>query len=217
MPTISLGRRSPPPSAARVDLVHLSDAWRMMRPADLLLFRGTGAAATSDLIGEAGRGPWSHAALLDYQPPSEVCEPCRCGWRILEVIQHKGYQDTPLPAAVRKHPGRWDVFAADPLHRWSEFNRAATIDRMRQFEGCVYGWGHLFRLALGRVPILGHWFAPSIDDRPHNGHPPFCSEAVSIAYQAGQIDVVPNLADRFTEPADLARSLFFQYRYTLIP
>jgi hypothetical protein len=31
----------------------------------------------------------------------------------------------------------------------------------------------------------------------------------------GGVDPVPHLADRLTEPADLARSPFFRYRFTL--
>jgi hypothetical protein len=36
-----------------------------------------------------------------------------------------------------------------------------------------------------------------------------------MACRAGGVDPVPNLADRLTEPADLARSPFFEYRFTL--
>ena len=42
-------------------------------------------------------------------------------------------------------------------------------------------------------------------------------EAVSRACRRGGVDPVPNLADRLTEPGDLARSAFFGYRFTLLP
>jgi len=46
--------------------------------------------------------------------------------------------------------------------------------------------------------------------RFHNGDgdssAPFCSEAVSRAWRLAGVDLVPNLADRYTEPGDLARS-----------
>lgn len=32
----------------------------------------------------------------------------------------------------------------------------------------------------------------------------------------GRVDPVPHLADRLTEPADLARSPFYQYLFTLV-
>jgi hypothetical protein len=33
----------------------------------------------------------------------------------------------------------------------------------------------------------------------------------------GGVDPVPHLSDRLTEPADLARSPFYEYAFTLIP
>jgi len=33
----------------------------------------------------------------------------------------------------------------------------------------------------------------------------------------GGVDPVKHLADRLTEPADLARSPFYKYRFTLVP
>jgi hypothetical protein len=33
----------------------------------------------------------------------------------------------------------------------------------------------------------------------------------------GGVDPVENLPDRLTEPADLARSPFYRYRFTLLP
>ena len=36
-----------------------------------------------------------------------------------------------------------------------------------------------------------------------------------MADREGGIDPVPNLADRLTEPADLSRSAFFRYQFTL--
>ena len=38
-----------------------------------------------------------------------------------------------------------------------------------------------------------------------------------MAMRAGGVDPVPNLADRLTEPGDLARSAFYEYRFTLLP
>ncbi len=56
---------------------------------------------------------------------------------------------------------------------------------------------------------------PDEDDGEESNLPPFCSQAVSLACRRGGVDPVPNLADRLTEPADLSRSPFFAYRFTL--
>ena len=46
--------------------------------------------------------------------------------------------------------------------------------------------------------------------------PPYCSEACSIADRiGGGVNPVELLSDRFTEPADLARSPFYHYLFTL--
>ena len=46
--------------------------------------------------------------------------------------------------------------------------------------------------------------------------PPYCSEACSLADRlGGGINPVELLSDRFTEPADLARSPFYRYLFTL--
>ena len=57
---------------------------------------------------------------------------------------------------------------------------------------------------------------PSLDDEQPSRRPPFCSEACAMADRVGGgVDPVPQLADRLTEPADLARSPFYRYRFTL--
>jgi hypothetical protein len=57
---------------------------------------------------------------------------------------------------------------------------------------------------------------PDLNDRRFTSQPPFCSEACVMADRlGGRVDPVPQLADRLTEPADLARSPFYRYRFTL--
>ncbi len=57
---------------------------------------------------------------------------------------------------------------------------------------------------------------PDEDDAENARTPPFCSQAVSMACRLGGVDPVPHLADRLTEPADLSRSTFFRYQFTLV-
>ena len=94
-------------------------------------------------------------------------------------------------------------------------------------------WGDdLFLLEMlqfsgGRAVTLSsqvqHWpgrydlFEVKTDDRAVDRRPPFCSHACAMADRlGGQVDPVPQLSDRLTEPADLARSPFYRYRFTLI-
>jgi hypothetical protein len=55
-------------------------------------------------------------------------------------------------------------------------------------------------------------------DDAADGRPPFCSQACAYADRVGgAVDPVRNLADRLTEPSDLARSPFYAYLFTLLP
>ena len=201
--------RKPRSEVVRESLLLAGRPWmRVLQAGDLLLYRADNTLA--DLaIADAGRGPWCHAAMLDFYEGQ---------WSILETLQHCGGRRMPLADAVAKNPGHWDLFSADPDNRWPEFNRYLAIEKMRQFVGMPYGWAGLARLALARLPVLGRllWPVDTDDDTPSK-LPPFCSQAVSAAYRGGGIDPVPHLADAFTEPSDLGRSMFFQYTMTLVP
>ena len=83
--------------------------------------------------------------------------------------------------------------------------------------GKRYGWLSLFRAALLHLPVFRFLVQPDTDDLETPRWPPFCSQAVSMADREGGVDPVPNLADRLTEPGDLARSSFYRYMFTLVP
>ena len=82
--------------------------------------------------------------------------------------------------------------------------------------GKPYGTVNLCRAALLHLPVFRFLVPPDADDAETTTWPPFCSQAVSMACRAGGVDPVPNLADRLTEPADLSRSPFYEYRFTLV-
>ena len=93
---------------------------------------------------------------------------------------------------------------------------------MEQFCDVPYGWGNLLADAVRHLPIPALLLPapPELKNEDCDRWPfnhPFCSQAVSAALRAGGLDPVPFLADRYTEPADLARSLAFGRPYTLIP
>jgi len=169
----------------------------------LLLFRRRG------LISLAGRGVHSHAAKA-----------ARWGddWFCLEVREFKGGRAVTLESQVRRNPGRIDVFEPNPANRWPRYNRTAASRYMRRLAGCEYGWLNVLGAAFLHAPIIRWFYRPSLDDMAASKKPPFCSQAVAMAERlGGGVDPVPNLADCFVEPADLARSPFYRYRFTLVP
>ncbi|MGW8256525.1 MAG: hypothetical protein ACWGMZ_03470 [Thermoguttaceae bacterium] len=184
-------------------MLPFAEAQHKIRDGDLLLFRRRGA------ISVAGRGEHSHAAKAAW-------------WRddlfALEVVQWRGGRALPLTRLVDRYPGRIDVYQTNPRNRWKNYDRAGAVRFMRGLCGCQYGCSGLLMAALLHLPIVRWFVRPDLDDTAVDRRPPFCSQACAMADRiGGGVDPVPHLADRLTEPADLARSPFYRYRFTLVP
>lgn len=183
--------------------VSLSDARPHIADGDLLLFRRRGPIAI------AGRGVHSHAAKAAWWQDDLFC---------LEVREWHGGRAVTLASQVRRRPGQIDVYHANPANRWPEYDRARSTQRMRHLAGCDYGYAAVLAAAMLHLPFVRLAVRAEIDDSAIDRRPPFCSQACAMADRVGGgVDPVPHLADRLTEPADLARSPFYQYAFTLIP
>ncbi|HBO45330.1 MAG TPA: hypothetical protein DD670_15655 [Planctomycetaceae bacterium] len=190
-------------SADSPTFVAYDEARRAIADGDLLLFRGRGLIAT------AGRGVHSHAAKAAWWDDDLFC---------LEFRAFRGGRAVLLSHLVQRWPGRIDVFETNPEGRWPNYDRAEATRAMRRLTGLEYGWVNVLRVALTHAPVVRWFRATSEDDARTNDRPPFCSQAVVMADRiGGGVDPVPRLADRRTEPADLARSPFYRYRFTLVP
>jgi len=169
---------------------------------DLLLSKRRG------LISIAGRGDHSHAAMAARWKNE---------WFCLEVRELFGGRAVTLQSQVRRYPGRIDVYQANPDNRWPEFDRSKTVEYMQSLAGCDYGWRNLVYASLLHLPWIRLLVRPDTDDATITHRPPFCSQAVAMATRiGGGVDPVVHLADQLTEPADLARSPFYRYRFTLL-
>ena len=170
---------------------------------DLLLFRRRG------LISLAGRGVHSHAAKVGWWGDELFC---------LEVPEWHGGRAVTLESQVRKCPGRIDLFRTNPENRWPEYDRARATTLMRRLAGCDYGYTSVLAAAMLHLPVVRLAVRAEVDDCAIDRRPPFCSQACAMVDRVGGgVDPVPHLADRLTEPADLARSPFYEYAFTLIP
>jgi len=173
----------------------------LIRDGDLLLFRRRG------LISIAGRGRHSHAAKAAWWDGDLF---------LLEVIERHGGRAVTLSSQVRRWPGRYDVFETNPDDRWPRYDRAGATRLMKRLCGCDYGYAGVAVAALLHLPVVRCFVRPEVDDRATDRRPPFCSHACAMADRlGGGVDPVEHLADRLTEPADLARSPFYRYRSTL--
>jgi hypothetical protein len=183
-------------------LLPYGDVRHAIRDADLLLFRSR--HWFSRLIGVAGRSPYSHAAMAGWWKDRLMC---------VEMIRGGGRAQL-LSNLVSRWPGAIDVYQANANHR--RFSRERALGAMIAITGRQYGWLNLTRAALLHLPVFRFLTAPDTNDVETSSWPPFCSQAVTAADRAGGVDPVPNLADRLTEPADLSRSPFYSYRFTLM-
>lgn len=185
--------------------VNLSEVMSDIRDGDLLLFRGRGAVARA--IGVAGRSRYSHAARAVWWGSDLFC---------CEVRELHGGRAVTLESQVRRYPGGIDVFEVNPGGRWREFDRRGAVRYIRRLAGCDYGYTGVLLAALRHLPLWRFFLSPDSDDHRVAAQPPFCSQACAMADRiGGGVDPVPHLADRLTEPADLARSPFYRYRFTL--
>jgi hypothetical protein len=186
-------------------LVRLGECASQIWNGDLLLFRGRGLI--SRLIGTAGRSEYTHAARAIWWNDVLFC---------CEVRELRGGRAVTLASQVRKFPRLVDVFATNPDNRWPEYNWQGANRFMQRLAGCDYGYAGLLKAAVLHVPFWRLLVRPELDDAALTDHPPFCSHACAMADRlGGGVDPVPHLADRITEPGDLARSPFYRYRFTL--
>jgi hypothetical protein len=183
--------------------VALADARPHIADGDLLLFRRRG------LIAIAGRGAHSHAGKAAWWGDDLFC---------LEMRELHGGRAVTMESQVRKYPGRIDLYHANPANRWPEYDRTRSTMLMRRLAGCDYGYAAVLAAAMLHLPFIRMAVRAEVEDSAIDRRPPFCSQACATADRVGGgVDPVPHLADRLTEPADLARSPFYQYAFTLIP
>ena len=172
-----------------------------IRHGDLLLWRRRG------LISIAGRGFHSHAATAAVWDGDLFC---------LEMREFHGGRAVSLASQVEKYPGCIDVFEVNPDNREPHYDRTGAVRYMRRLCGKPYGYWNIFWAALTHLPFVRLFTYVPHSDIEASDLPPHCSEARAASDQfGGGVDPVPHLANRMTEPADLARSKFYRYRFTL--
>ena len=181
-------------------------------PGSIVLWRA-GWRPSQRVIAADGRCTYSHVEMV-----ASGLFPQLLGFVATGPVRHS------LSAMVREYPGRLDLYEPVPAvaeAHGDSWDGIGAVDEMAAqiARGKGYGWWHLARLAVRRVPMLRLVMPRSTDKA--NGRRPrtmFCSHAVARACRiGGGFDAVPRLADWETQPADLARSLFFRFAGRLEP
>lgn len=178
-----------------------NDCRREIDAGDLLLFRRRGLIATF------GRSVYSHAAKADWWGDVLFC---------LEVREWYGGRAVTLSSQIQRTPGGIDVFStgvARPGYNWRN-----ACEMMRRLAGEPYNYRGVLRLGLMRIPFVRLLIKPNLCDSGELPLGVFCSQAVAAVDRiAGGVDPVPSLADEYVEPGDLARSMLYQYKFTVVP
>lgn len=195
------------PSLKVVDLRY---ARENMLDADVLLFRDVpfwrGGKFYSPMLKVAGRSSYTHGAMS-----------ARDGARI-DVLQTTGFgpRRVELSRLVRRYPGQIDVYRVIPEIPFAEYGRKKVVLAMEEIVQHPYGWIALARTAMLHLAGV-RWLADvNEDDDAPLKYPPYCSTSICRSYRLGYgLDLVPNLADQYTEPGDLGRSGLLQYQFTL--
>jgi len=185
-----------------------------IRDMDILLFR------RNCLISRVGRGFHYHAAKVVWWDDVLFS---------IEMRGRHGGRAIPLASQVRRYPGIIDVFRVNAYERWPEYKPEKGITFLKSLVGCHYGYFNFFKTAISHFPLLQllngfkkrnitvYDHENEKDGFPFSGteYSCYCSEACAIADRISGVDPVPFLDNRYTEPADLARSSFYQYMFTI--
>ena len=184
-----------------------TDARKRIQDGDVLLFHRRQWYMRA--VGVAGRSEYVHAAMAGWWGRRLMCVEMTAGGGRAQLLSN----------LVDRWPGAIDVYGFVPPASWhknaGETVREESLCAMIEITGCPYGWWNLCRAAVMHLPVLRWFVRPDENDGSQNASPPFCSQAVATAYRRAGADLVRNLADRLTEPGDLARSALLAYRFTI--
>jgi len=179
-------------------LLSISDLAETGRTGDVLLFR------RRSLISRYGRGIHSHAAMIVFIAGLPM---------VAEIREWIGGRAITLKSELRRRPGAIDYYRVEPPN----YDRLKASMAMLRKCGNGYNYWGVIGAAMLRLPIVNRWIRLELDDAisVDPWGPQFCSQAVASALRAGGVDAVHNLADKQTEPADLARSTALNFLGTL--
>ncbi len=179
-----------------------------IQPGDLLFYR-RGWKPSNFLIARIGGSPRVHVGMADLHRGRLV---------ILETLQFKGAQRSPLLEQVTRYPGHWDHFETNPDNRWPEWDRERAVAYMRDAIGQPYGYGSLALAGIRHLPFVRLFIRPDTSDELQpNGLLPYCSHLCTLAIQWGGVDMVPNRPNRLVDPGRASESMFVGYKCTLVP
>lgn len=211
------------------NLLRYESAKEIINEGDVLLFRANSVAGY--LISRYGGGIHSHVALASWRG-----EPKRSLLECVEFREWKGGRTVSLHTQVAMNDECIDVYRPVSCLEYAIFDAPegatngqlavkyknqkynydtarAVTSTAREMTGNPYGWDIIWELAKHYLPFYRLSNQDVADDAAQRAF--VCSTFVSYALRMHFTDVVLNLSDRRTVPADLARSPLLRYLFTL--
>jgi hypothetical protein len=185
----------------------LQEAERWLRNGDVALYHLVKQASpVSSKIAGVGRSLYTHAGMLKGWDGR---------WMVQQFRELRGSGAVTLRHEVTAYPGAIHIYR--PTISDQEADDAA--DAFCRMLGQPYNYRGILGAWLLRVPGLRKRFpVDTRDGRETTAGAKYCSQAVACALRIGaRRDPVPNLADRYTEPGDLARSTLLRPLFVLVP
>lgn len=193
---------------------------------DVILFRGK--SLISFFIGRFGQTKYTHVGIASWvngsgKPP------------LLELVEFKegvGGRSSSFDRVVDENSGRMDIYRPEPtwttlaydmkqkkiVASFNNFDAKAITNSMRRMTGRAYGWNKIWQFAKRKMFGLRLIYKPDVimDDTPDDLMYPVCSTAIAHAFNKNGFDLIPNRADAWTEPGQIAMSAHLHYICTII-
>lgn len=200
------------------NIISLEESLTKIKEADVLLYKAQDFPSVSWWIAEYTGGIHSHVGLAHKD---------RNDWYCVEQKEFRGGRSIYLPNAVRRNPGRIDVYRVVPVVyepyfngeiKWipKEFTEEVANEVTRtalQITGNPYGWTNIYNIAKGYAPFFRLRRTDKGDDEISQAY--VCSTVISYSFRINYVDPCPHISDGRTTPADIARSAVLKYMFTI--
>lgn len=201
------------------------EAEPLLKEGNVLFFSKPGPI--SFLVRSAGSSRYSHVGIVStaYNERGE-----KVNIECLEFKEWIGSRATSLYNYIQSWKGEIDVYAAAPYttrtifdcvtrtfkNEKVYFRGRAITNEMRRLTGLPYGWERIWKI-FKRKTIWYFWpYKNEFDDAVAKELIyPVCSSAIAYCFSKYFADLVPNKADEFCEPGNLANSSLLTYVFSL--
>lgn len=202
----------------------------LVKEADVLLFRASNIPLTIGwYIAKYGATPYSHVGLANWDDHTLKCLEFRefIGSRNqalftefankdLEIDVYRVPKQISIPVTKQIKIGPYNRIEYTVDYQTLNFTYEVAkkiTDSSKKLIGKPYGWKIIYKIAKTLVPFLRFHIKKYYKE---NGTDLFvCSTLVTSAYRKNFVDLCPFIADEYTMPADLARSAYLNYLFTI--